>query len=366
LCFFDFSSLGVQKVFDGRSERKLPSICYVYKDNKVINTFFSVILIMVAKKIKFIMLAFMLLLCSGIAEVGAVEIEKDQFNDIFDILNVEYSESGFTEQDEKDIIYSVEETGQGDIYGGIKIIGFKDLVYIDGIPFIPDNESIIVKAKAVKDPSFSWWGIGIIGVYKDVEKWIENGTAYATMDVTFRYYTLHYNSLTKTKRKHYKVQTAYFEDSCPAPEVLTRPTKKTGFINEYRNNIVPNTRVYVDPAGLTKIAYTYQGNASEHIFMMGERREDKNGVECTIYSTVDRWNGDIPNMDNSLIIYGPFAPEKLTVSCFTPYENFEITDFQHTIHETPLNSWAKPLIFFILRLILLLLCGYKLMMIMFT
>ena len=306
----------------------------------------------------------MLLFCSGIA--GAAETGTENFNDIFDILDVEYSESGFTEQEENDIVYSVEETSQGAIYGGIKIIGFKDLVYIDGIPFIPDNDSMIVKAKAVKDPFCSWWGIGIVGVYKDVNRWIENGMAYATMDVTFRYYTTYFNPITKTRRKHYKMQTAYFEDSCPAPEVLTRPTQKTGFINEYRNNAMPNTRVYVDPAGLTKIVYAYQGNASEHIFMMGERREDKNGVECTIYSSVDRWNGNIPQINNSLVIYGPFDPDKLTVSCFTPYEKFEITEFKHTVHETPLNSWAKPLIFFILRLILLLFCGYKLIIIIFS
>jgi Right handed beta helix region len=84
------------------------------------------------------------------------EMSEKIFNYIFDALNLKYADSGFTNQTAEEIQYSVKQTEQGAIAGGITMIGFSNVVTIDGVNSIPDNNSILVKSAAVKAPSFTF------------------------------------------------------------------------------------------------------------------------------------------------------------------------------------------------------------------
>lgn len=280
---------------------------------------------------------------------------------IFGVLDLEFTDSGRTEQTAESIKLTVANTTKGKIYGGVKIVGFKDLITIDGVSYIPDEKSVLVKYAAVKNPFLSWNNSGVSRVEKDINITIENGTAKAVLKVTMKYFKLSTNSKTGKTSKKYSYAYATFTDSYQAPEILTRPTKRTGYINEYRSNVTPNTRVYVDPEGLTKIAYSYGDNESTHTFLIGERQTDESGILSTNYTRVDRWDGGFSDLAGSLIIPGKFDQAKLKVTCYTPYESFEIIEFKHTVHELPADSWTKPLIAFLLRFFLMLFCGYKLM-----
>jgi hypothetical protein len=109
------------------------------------------------------------------------------FSSIFDALNLKYNDSGFTNQTANDIQYTVQQTEQGLIAGGIKIIGFSNVVNIDGVNYIPDNKSILVKYAAVKAPSFSFVSGGVSNVKSSVNTSIVNGTAYATLTVKMEF-----------------------------------------------------------------------------------------------------------------------------------------------------------------------------------
>jgi hypothetical protein len=145
------------------------------------------------------------------------------FSSIFDALNLKYGDSGFTNQTANDIQYTVQQTEQGLIAGGIKIIGFSNVANIDGVSYIPDNKSILVKYSAVKAPSFSFVSGGVSNVKSSVNTSIINGTAYTTLTVKMMYYTVSTNSITKKSIKNYHVSTATFNDSCKSPDVLDRP-----------------------------------------------------------------------------------------------------------------------------------------------
>lgn len=295
-----------------------------------------------------------------------IEQSEDIFTSLFDILDRKFTDSGRTEQKGEDIAYTVQKTDSGMISGGIKILGFKDVVKIDNVSYIPDDKSVIVKYEAVKSPSLNFFGTGIEKSVNKVDIKINDGNANAVFTVTTKYYTVSTNHITKTAKKNFKTTTATFTDSySPAPNVLTRPTEKVGIINEYRNGINPNTRVVVPNDGLVKIDYQYGENISTHTFMMGERTTDEAGVQYTTYTNVDRWDGNIPNMGNELLIAGTFDKNKLNVTCFTPYESFKVTNFKYTVHEIEKETWLKPLIGFILRLLLILFFGYKLMRVIF-
>jgi hypothetical protein len=269
------------------------------------------------------------------------EEQIQKMDDIFDILKMNFSGTGRTEQTADNIPYLVQETEQGRIAGGIKILGFKDLINIEGVPYIPDNESILYKAVAVRAPSFNWWDIGVSNISQKVTTKIENRTAYAQLTVKMEYYTIIINKVTGKTKKNYKISTAIFNDSCPAPEVLQRPTEKKGVIIEYPSY----TLAYVPSEGLSKLVFEYEGNKSEHIFFVGERAQNEKGVLYTNFTQLNYWKGNISHYGESAYLKSPFDPEKLTVTAYTPYESFNVTSFQYVKKEVPesvMAPWFYP------------------------
>lgn len=302
-------------------------------------------------------------LYNGMEPMTEEEIEEFEFNSIFDVLEMKFTDSGRTDQTAEDVPLQVAEKSSGIIAGGVKIVGFKDRIVIDNVSYIPDDQAVMAQTKVIQNPDFSQWTGIIKQIDKDISVKIENGTAYAKLTVKTHWYTKSKNSLTgKSTKSKIKTSTATFKDSFfPAPEILTRPTEKTGYINEYRSKSTPNTRVYVDPEGLQKIVYEYKGNTSTHTFLIGERLTDEAGVYYTVYTRADSWSGQLSGLDNSFIIYGPFDPEKLKVICYTPYENFTIEEWKHNIYELEKKAWVTQQTEFILKFLLMLFCGYKLM-----
>ena len=96
------------------------------------------------------------------------------------------------EQTAKDIPYSVQETEQGRITGGIEILGLRT---VSMITFLISRmkTSAIIKYRAVKAPSFNNWGTGVSNISNAVNVKIENGTAYAQLTIKMEYYTISTN-----------------------------------------------------------------------------------------------------------------------------------------------------------------------------
>lgn len=264
-----------------------------------------------------------------------VEMSEKVFSSIFDILEVEFTNTGRTNQTTEDIPYSIQETEQGRIAGGIKIIGFKDLINIDGVPYIPNNDSILVKYEAVKAPSFSWNNTGVSKIKKDVDIKLENGNATATLTVKMEWYKLSTDSTGASKKKH-KTSEAVFSDTVEAPHVLNRPSELKGTLYEYPIHSL----AYVPSDGLTQIEYEYDGKTVKHVFLLGEQHRTNDGIVYTNFSNVDYWKGDLPHSGEFFFINGSFDPEKLTVTAYTPYESFQVTHFDYVKKDYPDKFYA--------------------------
>lgn len=278
------------------------------------------------------------------------EEQIQKMNNIFDILKMDFSDTGRTEQKAEDIPFSVQQTEHGAIMGGVKILGFKDLINIDNISYIPDNESILYKAAAVRAPSFNWWDMGVSNISQKVTTKIENRTAYAVLTVKMEYYTITTNKITGKTKKNYKISTAVFNDSCPAPEVLQRPAETKAIITYYNNSINPHTLVYVPSQGLVKVNFEYSGNTSEHVLMIGEKGIGENGVQVTNFSTCDYCRGSIPYQGEALYISGSVDHSKLNITCFTPYESFKVTKFEYIEKAWKGKSFSDLVLPFVLKL----------------
>jgi hypothetical protein len=269
------------------------------------------------------------------------EMSETIFNYIFDALNLKYADSGFTNQTAEEIQYSVKQTEQGAIAGGITIIGFSNVVTIDGVNYIPDNNSILVKYAAVKAPSFTFVTGGASNIKSNVNTSIVNGTAYATLTVKMEYYTVSTNSNSQKSIKNYHVSTATFNDSCKSPDVLDRPQNITGTIYQYPTFFM----VSVPSHGLTKILYEYAGNSTEHIFLVGSRNYTSNNIESTDFSRLEHWTGNLQHSGAWLYVLGEFDQSKLSVTASTPYESQTVSDFNITKFNYPktiIANWFYP------------------------
>jgi len=269
------------------------------------------------------------------------EMSEKIFGSIFDILNQTFTDSGVTNQTTDDIHYTVQKTDSGMISGGIKIIGFRNIISIDDQSYVPDNNSTIVKYEAVKSLSLNFFGTGIEKMDKKVDVKMKNGTSNATLTVTTRYYTFSTNHITGNKRTNYKTTTATFTDSAPSPNVLQRPAEIKGIVHQYPTFF----KCSVPPSGLVKVQYEYDGSSSEHVYMIGERQTDKNGVEYTNFSSVNYWKGELYHSGEMLYVNGVFDPEKLTVKAYTPYETLNVEKVDLIKYEAPdkiVADWFFP------------------------
>ncbi len=265
----------------------------------------------------------------------SIEMSEKVFSSIFDILGVEFTNTGRTNQTSEEIPYTIQETEHGRIAGGIKIIGFKDLIYIDGVPYIPDNNSVLVKYEAVKAPSFSWNDTGVSKIDKDVNIKLENGNATATLTVRMDWYKLSTDSTGASKKKH-KTSEAVFSDTVEAPQMLDRPSELRGVLYEYPTH----SMAYVPSDGLTQIEYEYDDKTVKHVFLLGEQHRTDDGIVYTNFSNVDYWKGDLNHSGEFLFINGSFDPEKLTVTAYTPYESFQVTHFDYVKKDYPDKFYA--------------------------
>lgn len=265
----------------------------------------------------------------------SVEMSEKVFSSIFDILDVKFTNTGRTNQTSEEIPYTIQETEQGRIAGGIKIIGFKDLIYIDGVPYIPGNDSVLVKYEAVKAPSFSWNNTGVSKIDKDVNIKLENGNATATLTVKMDWYKLSTDSTGASKKKH-KTSEAVFSDTVEAPQVLNGPSELKGTLYEYPIHSL----AYVPSDGLTQIEYDYDGKTVKHVFLLGEQHVNEKGIVYTNFSNVNYWKGDLDHQGEFLFVNGSFDPEKLTVTVYTPYESFQVTHFDYVKKDYPVKFYA--------------------------
>lgn len=272
------------------------------------------------------------------------EMSEKIFSSIFDVLDLTFKDTGRTNQTEAQINYTVIETPNGKISGGIKIVGFKDMIKINDTSYIPDSNSTLIKYSAVKAP-----GLNLSGsqptLSKEVNVKIENGTAYATLNVIMKWKKIKISKSTGKTTKRTYTETATFTDSCPAPNVLIRPKEVRGIIYQYPTFF----RVVVPSESLVNVKYTYDGNTSQHNYLVGTRNHTETGVEYTEYTKMDYWEGALQHENNIIYVLGEFDRSKLKVIASTPYEDIEVTEFDIIKKDYPqeiISKWFYIEVFF--------------------
>jgi hypothetical protein len=278
---------------------------------------------------------------------GLKPISEKEMDDIFDILDTKFVYSGITNQTAESVHFTVQKTPIGKIFGGIQIVGFPNQTAIDNKSFIPDNKSILIKYAATRDPSLDWFNLNVDNISTNVSTTIENGTAYAKLDVKMKYFRLSHNNTTGTTKKKYHTAHATFNDSKKSPDILQRPKNLTGIIYAYPTHTLIRVQCsnISTHDNLTKITYEYNEKTIDHIFMVGEQKTDQYGIKRTNFTRVNYWDGVLSIYGDYLYIEGAFDPNNLTVTAYTPYESFPVEHFDYykkTPDEDIVTWWFYP------------------------
>lgn len=300
----------------------------------------------------------------------SLELTEKVFSSIFDILDVEFSDTGRTGQTSDSFSYrnfKKYETTQGIVAGYIKIIGFKDVVVIDDVPYIPNKDAILTKSRAVRSPDLMGWAGHIKKIDKKETVEIKDGIAYASLKVETSWYTIKTNTLTGEKKKSKtKTSNTVFEDSAPAYDILKRDTEAIVYAHVFKDTKNPVTRINIPVSdSIQKIEITYGENSSTRLLMLGERAETDEGLIYTTLSRCDIRTGSIPFMGDEYVIYGDFNPSKLHVEYFTPYESFP-AKVEIVEHKKEERGIIVSMFSFLAQLIMALYAGYKIMDIAFN
>jgi hypothetical protein len=273
------------------------------------------------------------------------EMSKKVFDTIFDILDTEFTESGKTNQSLDSITYRVPPKTKDGVMGGIKVLGFKDIVVIDKVPYIESNDSILIKSAVMSTPNPELWNGWISDKDENVDISYSNNSVTATLTVKSKTYDYKKNNLTgKKERITKKTKTAVFNDSySPAPRILNQPENITGIIYVYPTSF----QVYVPSDGLVKVNYKYIWNESEHQLLSGVRNQTKEGVKFTEYTHVNRWTGDLDHQGDWINVMGEFNPKMLNVTVDTPYKHIPVTKFNiiyKPFAKRTIAGWFYPFI----------------------
>jgi hypothetical protein len=279
------------------------------------------------------------------------ELSEKVFSSIFDILDVEFPENATTTQTAEDFNYTIKETENGKVAGGIKILGFNNWIVLNNQTYISSMDDTIVKTSIIQNPSLVGWSGGVSDVQKAVNISIENNTVIAVLTAKVKWYNLKTNSEGKNIKK-YKTSEYNFSDTYyPAPNIFEQPDNINGIIYQYPTYFT----LSVPSNGLTKLHYEYKDNSSEHIFLVGTRNYTENGVMFTEYSELEHWEGNLQHQGKWIFCLGQFNENKLKVTAYTPFKKIGVKKFDLIKVEYPgkiIAWWVYP---FIITLVILLL-----------
>lgn len=257
---------------------------------------------------------------------------KNIFENITNILNFEFFDDGNTDQILTEISGTVDnETEKGYLSGGIEVAGYTNSVYIDGVQYVPNDKSYVIKNNVVLSPSYIISSMGTANITKENDVKIKNGKIYAAMKVKL--------TGTVNKVKDNKIytstrtiqETTFRAEPVPYPEIIDIPDSINVQVDTYQG---ANNYSYVtlpDQIGLQRVELTYQNLSSDYVYLIGERAQDENGIIYTIYTKLDMWDGNLNHVGKKGIIEEQINISDLDVKVYNVYGEIPV-NITHNIH----------------------------------
>lgn len=185
---------------------------------------------------------------------------------------------------------NIKKETKGNIDAGIDIVGFRNMVEIDGKFYIKSLDDIIT-ATEVNNLAMSPNTKSESVTYKNNG----DGTVTANLHATIAYNTnktshvFRNGRIVSTSSSSMKTETANFYDTEKLPEMISKEDTIVN-VSIMNNTVNPKTIFYVYPSiDTTKISFEYNGNTSWHFLKSGLIKHTPKNVEYVEMETIDGW-----------------------------------------------------------------------------
>lgn len=297
----------------------------------------------------------------GMEEMTQEEISQYEFNDIFDILDLEFVDSALGINQGHIIPVGAEWQEKKKAAAFIYLAGYEGQVTINNHTFIPKAPSECAKV-LTGTKNLASKPAGQTSELKLSEG--PNNGLHAELKVKTKYQTKVQKSVTILGRKiNYKdtvekSKTETFKQDFPAPEVFPVVSEEDLNISVkfFNNTFNPHTSITIEPKEGTvdvfrAITYSYNGSKATDERYLGYVSKLDNGFKVVDYEETTEWKSNdevITYRYQGCYIPGPLDPALLSIDIATPYNDFTITHFDVEIIEDPtIGLPRKILILFV-------------------
>ncbi len=290
---------------------------------------------------------------------------EDVFSNVLNILKLKFYNDGHTGQDPEDIPVTVERTERGLLSGGIAVVGFEDSVNINGVPYVENNDSYIIKSSVIYSPLFSSYGFGSTKLSKTENVEVKEGLIYATLEVKLTESKLKENNGVRYRTTRTLQRTTFKADPVPCPEVLSLPGElqvKLDIFLGAENYTTISLPEGIE--GLQRIEVSYKNESVKRTFLIGERNENDNGVSYTNFSTLEMWDGSLNHTGDKIKIDGDLDKNDLTIKAYSVYGEVPVRTSEE-VHRFTGEPTKRENIIVGLKILVIIYFGYKILRLVF-
>jgi len=292
-----------------------------------------------------------------------LEMSKKVFSNIFDILNMSFSDQAVSGgnsfmPDIKDII-------KGQVSGGVDIVGFNNMVQIDGQNYIKSLDDAIISSNAENLAS------NPVSMDKETSLSRNGNNLTANLKINIKYDTVSMiSSLINGKLVTKKSYTEHSEtqefSSSPVemPNIYNGSAAPAVNVSIFNNSYNSQTRFYVPITPyITKISYEYNNSTSWHYLKVGEMLNTPKNVEYVSFKDVGYWdNANNTSYFGNLFVIpkalNPYTADQVKITLCDVYGNaLNVTDYQIVDYNEDLIKAINPYAYLIFAFLLILFSG---------
>jgi len=307
------------------------------------------------------------------SELGEVEPTKtkdtvdndiSEFDSIFDVLDMEFSDSGYIEQAGITAINPEWETKGKYTEAYIYLAGYNGQINYDGVLYIPEKPSkcaiILTDTRNLADKPNGQTSSVKLTDGKD-------GSLKVTLKVKTKYKVKDYKTVTvlgkSVKIPYYKEKsetvtfTRVYQDVPDRFPILSAEDVNVT-VNYYNSSYNPHATVTVD-GDITGATYRYNGSEAREYRLIGYVGQSPNGLKTANFKKTYTWKFSDPDLMSysyqALYIKGPFDLDRLQVTVLTPYSEIPIENYNFIEYGDPTEEKLNPAPFVIIIVLLIIL-----------
>ena len=294
-------------------------------------------------------------------QTGATVPEK--ITSIFDILNMTYSDKAV--DGGNSYIPNFQMVTKGKVSGGIDIVGFHDMVQIDGQNYIKRQDDTIISSDAQNLAFLS------VSTQKETSLSRNGNNLTANLRVNIKYDTvstisslINGKSVKKNNYNEHSETEEFSSSPVEIPNIYNGSAVPVVNVTIYNNSYNSQTRFYVPITPfITKISYEYNNSTSWYYIKVGEILSTPKNVEYVNFKDMGYWD----NANDTSYIAGlfvipkaidPNSTEQVKITLYDVYGNAQnVTDYQVTDYNEDLTKAINPYTYLIFAFLLILFSG---------